>query len=237
MIGEIRAEAERLGITRLCHYTPFRNLVHIATDGLRSTQNLQVAERRAFNKQDLQRLDGHPDHISCSIEFPNAWYYRSKTNLRQGEDKLFRTWVVITFAPHYLWADETLFCHRNASAEHGAYVRSGYQAFQYLYDAPVIGAGYREYRRQKDRLACAPTDDQAEVLVHRFVSLDDVYTIAVADEDQARQVWYGLEQIGAHPERFRFTVVPQFFRPTALSGMIARGEKPDEPTWQPPSDD
>ncbi len=32
MIADIRASAHVRGITRLCHFTPSRNLMHIATD-------------------------------------------------------------------------------------------------------------------------------------------------------------------------------------------------------------
>src|SRR4051794_38345257 len=105
----VLAETQRLGITRVCHFTPYRNLVHIATGGgLLSSAALSGAERRAFTQQDLARWDGHPDHISCSIEYPNAWYYHQKA----GNDEVFRTWVVMTMDPKHLGEDGTRFCHR-----------------------------------------------------------------------------------------------------------------------------
>jgi len=78
--AEVRRVALDREVSRICHLTPSRNLVHIATggDGLLSTQALQAAERREFHQQDLERLDGYPDFISCSIEYPNAWYLRSR---------------------------------------------------------------------------------------------------------------------------------------------------------------
>lgn len=78
MNADVRRVALDREVSRICHLTPSRNLVHIATgsDGLLSTQALQTAERREFHQQDLERLDGYPDYISCSIEYPNAWYLR-----------------------------------------------------------------------------------------------------------------------------------------------------------------
>lgn len=231
---EIKTEAEALGISRVCHFTPLRNLVHIATGGgLLSTAALKSQERKAFNQQDLQRLDQHPDHISCSIEFPNAWYYRRKSSERGGEAALFRTWVVLLLPPELLWADGTLFCHRNAAAGGGAHICSGIDCFRGLYADAVEGSGGRTYRRRAARIPACPTDDQAEVLVHRQIPLDAVRAIALQDEDQARVVFAGLRQIGGEPERFPFVLAPGFFEPSALSAMIARGERPDEQPWDP----
>lgn len=75
----IEEEATRRNITRLCHLTPFRNLLHIASgSGLRSVADLSNDERAVFDQQDLERYDNHPDHISCSIEYPNVWYLRRR---------------------------------------------------------------------------------------------------------------------------------------------------------------
>jgi hypothetical protein len=233
-MAEIRREAVGRGITRLCHFTPYRNLVHIVTGtGLHSTEALSNEERRAFNQQDVQRLDRHPDHISCAIEYPNAWYFRQKRWDARGDAALFRTWVVVSIDPHYLWDERTRFCHRNAAARDGAFIRDGLEGFLGLYAESVLGSGNRTYTRQRTRISASPTDDQAEVLVWRYVPLSDVQTIAAQDEDQARLVYAGLRQIGGEPERFPFTVVPEFFQPSVLSAMIARGERPHEPEWDP----
>src|SRR4051812_22708233 len=108
-------------VSRICHLTPSRNLVHIGTgdDGLLSTQALQVAERREFHQQDLERLDGYPDYISCSIEYPNAWYLRSRRRSMLGEDRLFSDWVVLAIEPEYLWRGGALFFPPDAAAPGG----------------------------------------------------------------------------------------------------------------------
>ena len=60
MIEAIRRDAERRGTTRLCHFTPSRNLQHIAANraGILATGQLTNDERATFNPTDLLRLDG-----------------------------------------------------------------------------------------------------------------------------------------------------------------------------------
>lgn len=230
MNSDILAELERLGITRICHLTPLRNLVHIATgQGLLSNAALTNVEKKAFTPQDLARWDGHPDHISCSIEYPNAWYYRQKA----GDDEIFRTWVVMTIEPEHLAQGATRFCHRNASARGGAYIRDGIEGLRAMYESPVEGAGGRTYTRTPTHLRECPTDNQAEVLVPRFIPIEDVKTIALPNEEQAASVYVALEQIGGDPDRFTLTVVPELFQPWVLSDAISRGIRPQERLWSP----
>lgn len=227
---KVLAEVERLRITRICHLTPLRNLVHIATGaGLLSSTALTEAERKAFTQQDLERWDGHPDHISCSIEYPNAWYYQQKA----GNDAIFRTWVVTTIDPKHLAQDGTRFSHRNASARGGAYIRDSIEGFCGMYESSVEGAGGRIYTRTPTHLQQCPTDNQAEVLVPRFIPIQDVKTIVLPTEEQAASVYVGLEQIGGDPKRFVFTVAPELFQPWALSNAISSGVRPQERVWSP----
>jgi hypothetical protein len=229
---DARREAERRGITRLCHLTPFRNLVHIATgDGLLSTAQLSEAERRAFNQQDLQRLDEHPSHISCSIQYPNAWYLRQRRRDARGADHLFPDWVCLCIEPHHLWRDDTLFCPRNAAAARGRLVAGGTEAFRSLYGEEVDGAYGQRFTRSARREPACPTDEQAEVLVHRRIPLDDLQQIVVPDESQAKRTFIGLEQLEVPAGRFRYAICAEFFAPYALSGLLKRGERPVETEW------
>jgi hypothetical protein len=52
---------------------------------------------------DQKRLDRHDNHISCSIEYPNAWYFR---RVKDG-DLPFTDWVILFIRPHYLWLPTT----------------------------------------------------------------------------------------------------------------------------------
>jgi hypothetical protein len=237
--ADVRRVALDREISRICHLTPSRNLVHIATggDGLLSTQMLQQAEKREFHQQDLERLDGYPDHISCSIEYPNGWYLRSRRRSITNEDRLFSDWVVLTIKPDYLWRDETLFCPRNAAAQGGRLVQAGVEAFESLFADRVRGAYDRDYVRTPQRPRPCPTDEQAEVLVHGRIAFEDVLSIATYDEAQARREYVRLTQLQVPPEQIKLTVCPQFFEPYPLSRLLRRGDRPVEREWDHGADD
>lgn len=221
----------RRGIRRLCHLTPFRNLVHIASDvGLLSTRQLEERDRETYNRQDLDRLDGHPDYICCSIEYPNAWYGRRRRGDTAGAASLFPDWVCLTIEPKHLWADTTLFCPRNAAAGGGRLIRSGTAAFESLYEPSVQGSGNRTFNRDELPSAC-PTDEQAEVLVHRHVPLSDIQHVIVVDEAQATRSFLGLRQLGLGDNLFRFRICPEVFDPHKLSGLLRSGARPAEVDW------
>jgi hypothetical protein len=236
MNAAIKADVERREISRLCHLTPLRNLVHIATgDGLLSTKFLSESERREFNQQDLERLDEHPDHICCSIEYPNMWYLRQRKRDARGSATLFPDWVCLCLDPRSIWADSTLFCPRNAAAARGRLVLGGLDAFVVLFADEVEGARGATYKRGKSRAPSSPTDDQAEVLVHRTIPLNDVQQIVVADESQAKRTFVALTQLGVPENLFEWAICSEFFQPTTLSAMIARGQRPTEYVWDPRS--
>lgn len=224
MIATIRDRTRERGITRLCHFTPSRNLGHIATDrtGVLSARRLEADERRVFNPTDWQRLDGFTDHICCSIQYPNAWYFRKA---RQAE-RLFRDWVVLLIDPRYLWSSGTKFCARNAAAKGGEYVAEGVTAFESLFAGEVRGAKGNTYRRSSAHPPWLPTDEQAEVLIPDLVDRSNLMGVAVADEGQGRLEVARLEQLGV--EAFPIYVAREFFDPYTLSTNLRAGEMPEE---------
>lgn len=232
----IRAEAERRGISRLAHFTPTRNLVHIATsdEGLKSTKMLEEEERSEFNQQDLERLDGHPDHISCSIEYPNAYYFSKKKEAARGEKRIFPNWVCLLLSPHRLWAGSTLLCPHNAAGWGGTNVTAGFDSFMSMF-ADKVEAPRDTWVRQ-GQPECCPTDAQAEVLVHRQVPLRDVLGIVVESASQATDTYAILEQLKAPVEDLPLFVSPDFYLPRRLAGGLRAGRRPVEEAWHPPAD-
>ena len=224
MTAAIRERAEARGITRLCHFTPSRNLVHIAADrtGVLSTARLETDERRVFNPTDPQRRDGFPGHVCCSIQYPNAWYFRKA----RGKDRLFRDWVVLLIRPRYLWDSGTKFCPRNAAAGRGKDVREGLAAFESLYAPVVRGTKGRVYRRLSAHPPWLPTDQQAEVLIPDRVEHDDLLGVAVADEAQGRREAARIALLGVEAPPIH--VAPDFFSPQALSINLRNGGIPEE---------
>lgn len=230
MIAEIATSAVRRQITRVCHFTPVRNLVHIATgdEGILSTLRLRQDERAAFTPTDLLRLDGYPGHISCSIEYPNMWYFRRV----KGAERVFRSWAVLLITPEVLARTGTAFCARNAAAAGGALVGEGIAEFEALY-APRVN-GQRTWIRGPRHLSACPTDDQAEVLVPDSIPPHAILAIGVRDSDHARAIASGLDCLGVRPDTFEYIVAPHFFGdPNTVSTAIRNGTRLLEGSWSP----
>ena len=179
-------------------------------------------EAKIFNPTDKERLDGYPDHVCCSIQYPNAWYF---INAR-GEERLFPDWVVILIRADYLWRADTKFCPRNAAAESGRLVRDGADAFEALFAKSVEGSGVNVFTRGPGHPTFFPTDEQAEVLIPDRVERRDVMSIAVKDESQARNEVARLHMmhIAAPP----IVIVPEFYDPNRLSSLLRDGQLPVE---------
>lgn len=232
----ISGEIDRLEITRLCHVTPSRNLVHILAEGkgVLSTAELSNDERMVFTQLDLARRDRHPDHISCSIQYPNAWYLNQKRN-SFGEASNFPDWVMLGIKAHHLSRPDTLFSQGNAAAEDGDGLKAGLAAFNSLYEPVVVNHKGRPFPRADTRLRACPTNDQAEAMIHRRIPLEDITTIFVPDSGQAARQHAGLEQIGVDASGLRYVIAPTLFVPWQLSAEIQRGVVPTEIEWNPPS--
>ncbi|MCY4122615.1 MAG: DarT ssDNA thymidine ADP-ribosyltransferase family protein [Acidobacteria bacterium] len=218
----IRERANRRGITRLCHFTPSRNLAHIASDtrGILASRHLKVDEAAVFNPTDKVRLDGYTGHVCCSIQYPNSWYFR---RARENE-RLFPDWVVLLIDAWYLWQAGTKFCARNAAAGHGRLVHEGVTAFESLF-AEVV-EGFDVYRRGPQHPAFLPTDEQAEVLVPDRISRREVEGVVVRDDDQAAREASRLRLQGLPVPRMM--IVPEFFEPRVLSWKLRSGRIPPE---------
>ncbi len=226
IISAIRSEAEGRGITRLCHFTPSRNLAHIASDprGLLASHHLKADEKTVFNPTDVERLDGYTGHLCCSIQYPNAWYFRTA----RKKEMLFPDWVVVFIKSHYLWRTGTKFCPRNAAAGYGRSVDEGSAAFRGLFAQSV--EGNRTYLRGPHHPAFLPTDEQAEVLVPDVIRHDDVIGVAVRDQAQVKQEALRLKISGGKVPRF--FVVPEFYSPSWLSSLLRTGRTPAEPEFK-----
>jgi hypothetical protein len=229
MINAIRRGAQHRGITRLCHFTPSRNLVHIATDpsGLLASAHLRADDKAVFNATDRERLDGFSDHVCCSVQYPNAWYFRKA----RAKDRLFDDWVVLLLHPHHLWGPGTRFCSRNAAADQGSGVEEGDRAFESMFAASVQGAYCKTYRRSFSHPAWLTTDEQAEVLIPDRVAREDVLGVAVADESQAKREHARLTQLLVDVPPL--IVAPDFFNPNRLSLKLRSGITPAETPFKP----
>jgi hypothetical protein len=225
---KIKDETLRRGISRLCHFTQSRKLSHILSDldGVWSTSKLQEKAPDLLDQTDKIRLDGHLEHICCSVEYPNTWYL---SKIRDN-DPVFKDWVIAFLNPALLWRDKTLFSPRNSAADGGALIRSGYAGFSRLFVPSLVGARGMTFARKAEMLPCCPTDDQAEVLVYEHVSRSDIIGIGVLSEEQARAEELRLSFIPSATAP-TFYVVPDIFT-ARWSNLVRRGIRPKETIYQ-----
>lgn len=225
-LDSIRTNAKKRGITRLCHFTPSRNLVHIASgrQGILASRHLSEDRAEIFNPTDIERWDGFPDHVCCSIQYPNAWYF-SKARLNET---LFRDWVVLLIDAKYLWRPGTKFSPINAASREAS-IAAGAEGFEALFEESVEGV--RRFRRRPKRPAFLPTDQQAEVLVPDSISMQDISGVALVDAEQAAREVTRLTLLSL--EIPRLLLAREFYNPQALSEMLIAGKIPAEIEYDP----
>ena len=212
---EIRDLVIEKGISRLCHFTQSRNLAHIFGDGLGicSTYELKK-EKLPYNETDEVRYDRHPELICCSIEFPNVFYFATSRSRVQ----LFEDWAVLLIDPKYIYRKDTLYCPCNAAKGKGAYLCSGAEGFESLYDLHPRGSNFP---RSAKRMDAAPTDVQAEVLVDGPIALEDIIGVVFFDIEQARRELLRLELMQAKlPERCKVYISQDFYDKENLDTKI-----------------
>jgi len=217
-----RAAAAR-GVTRLCHFTPNVNLVDILSDGaIRPTADLADSPGAPFRPTDTKRLDGHPDKISCSVQYPNA-HYMDRTADRPDLVH-FTDRCVLLLDIALLDRDGVLFAPTNAATGRGAGCRPGLDGFEALYAGTVHGAqGRRISRGLYHREAC-PTDEQAEVLIPGDIGTRHLLQIVLPSESAIRNLLAQLRAVEIDLGPVPVRVAPQMFDKSLLSRAIRDGE-------------
>ena len=231
----LAASAASRGITRLCHLTPLRNLLHLAIEGVGLLSLQQLAARDGeYDQQDLERLDSHTDHICCSIEYPNGWYLAQRRIAATPIQRLFPDWACLSINRELLCSPGAKVCVRNAAAEGGALIQDASpEALSALYAPQILGAGGVTRTRPATHIAACPTDDQAEVLIHRAIPFAEVRSVIVPTVSDAKRFHAALDQIGGDVANLRWLVAPTLFDKFALSSAIRRGARPAETPWEP----
>ena len=198
--------------------------MHIATDprGILATKLLHDDERAIYNPTDLARYDGQPGHVCCSIQYPNAWYFRKV----RSDERIFKDWVVLQLRPDCLLRQNVKFCTRNAAAGSGQFLAEGLDAFNGMFAATVSGSQSRIYTRSPRHPSNVPTDQQAEVMIPDSIDPSDIMGIVVQDVSQAKRELARLETLNAKtPATY---IIPEFFDPYSLNLAIRSGRLPVE---------
>ncbi|WP_194290575.1 DarT ssDNA thymidine ADP-ribosyltransferase family protein [Modestobacter roseus] len=227
---EVLEELQRRGVSSVYHFTPARNLPHILRDErLRSVDDLDEDVRAFYANTDPNRFDGHTDKISCSLEFPNAWYLRRTV----GKDKAinYPDWVILELEPEVAAIPGALFCYRNAAAANGRLLQPGATALISCYAYSVIGAQDRTYTRGPRHNPAAPTDGQAEVMVPGPIPLSSVRTVIHSSASLAAQEWARLERLGRNPAVVDWASSPKLFDAYAVTSAAQNGSLIEVTPW------
>ncbi|EHA16770.1 DarT ssDNA thymidine ADP-ribosyltransferase family protein [Halomonas sp. HAL1] len=169
--SDIKSFVEEREIPYLVHFTDFRNLPGIMSEGLVPRLELETAGR-GFYYNDEMRLDRVKGSISTSIAFPNYkmfFRYRQQANVRR--------WALLIIDKSVFWENECLFCAHNAADRRIIHANKSYlaspAALEKMYDIEA-GNQKRDFSLLK---SYDPTDPQAEVLVLSTISPDKIHTV------------------------------------------------------------
>lgn len=211
--ARIREEAQRRGISRLCHFTRLAALPSILeAGGVLSRQAMtDCSVPHAVN--DALRLDGHLDYVSCSIQYPNVFVL---DRFAEGRP---RDWMILDVAIELLWDPQTLFCGVNAAKFSGRNVGGGFEKFELMF---AEHSSVKHYRRGPRHLLASPTDLQAEVLVFDAIRLEYIRAVVLVAEAAAASAVSTLKEHGADLAVF---ICPAMFDRMAVTHAVTSGQE------------
>ena len=215
MKKNIEKVLQKHNVSRLCHITQIDKLFSILYRDTGIWAN-DFYEGTSMYRNDFERRDGRTDYISTSIEYPNVWYYNAKRNINPKVN----IWAIMFIDTNVCLEDSTLFCPINSASSKGHYIGNGVENFERVFDSKV---GFRH--RSSLMLECCPTDDQAEVLVYKYIPVSAISGVAFESEGIAYIMHKLLDKYGV---RYPDLYVSKDLFTTNMSYMVRHGCKPCE---------
>jgi len=205
------------GATRLCHFTKVQALTHIllSEDGILATDFIPADIKQ---QNDLERMDNAEDYVSCSLQYPNCWYWEKAK--KRDTDIIFKEWVVLTIDLGLLKNKLFKYCKCNAAKSSGAYIKGDLAMISELFSEPTVQSKYRA----PNMLSCCPSDDQAEIIVYKNIPISYVNGVIVGDADNANHIAAILRAVD---RRIPIYVSAEVCN-TKWSNMVRQGVKPHE---------
>ena len=224
MSEEIKEDAVRRGVNRLCHFTPSVNLLHVLQSGfLKDRATLDKEKNHVVNPTDDLRLDGRRETICCSVEYPNTYYL----DVVSKKEKIFEGWVILFLAPELLWDPKTMFCEKNAAFDNGRLIKTGLNGYRAMYPEEARG-----FSRKLTHLSCCPTDMQAEVLLPGPISVSKLIGMAMHSVKQVETEMVRWEVLGIARPKIPLFVAPNLFSKINLRNDIWLGRRPTESAYE-----
>ncbi|MGV2875887.1 DarT ssDNA thymidine ADP-ribosyltransferase family protein [Macrococcus capreoli] len=184
------------GITRLCHFTKSKNLPFILGNGEYASNGIVannfISDKSYLEKIDKKRLDKHEDFICTSVQYPNIYYF-DKAKDRHMEN-IFNDWVIIMISPDVI-NETSKFCPVNSAKKPEEYINYGTDAFNGLFES-LNPKQTKYFKRTLFHSYNVPTDLQAEVLIYKTISVDNITDIVFSNEEIAKLEKTRLELCG-----------------------------------------
>ncbi|WP_457135591.1 DarT ssDNA thymidine ADP-ribosyltransferase family protein [Mycobacteroides abscessus] len=233
MSADVMSVLAGLPVTRLIHFTPASNLFGIFSDQMvRPRSALSSDAQQAFNPTDALRLDGHPDHHSCSIEFPNA-YYQAQAKAK-AEFINYPDWAVLVLARELMLRPGVLFSPCNAAKDCGAWCQAGGDGLARLWSSPSVPGGYV---RGPNHHPAVPTDLQSEVLIPGPIPISDLSAVVMFSADKCREMFALLHSYGLRPGQVEWRWAPTLFDKLGLAHALHSKAAVAEIVWTPSDED
>jgi len=229
---EVAAALAALPLARLTHFTPALNLPSIFADRqLRSVKDLSGDVRACYRATDLRRLDGYPDKVCCSLQYPNGFYFEIAR--RNADVVNYPDWVCLLLDKTVAATEGTLFCPRNAAAA-ASRADPGAAGLNACYAPSVRGQGGQTRTRGSQHDPGSPTDVQAEVLVTAPVPLSAIHAIVFPTEAAAVEEYGRLDRFGLlPPDGMRWVISPGMFDKWVITAAVQSSRYFPETTWSP----
>ena len=206
------------GVTRLCHFTKLKDLVHIISseEGILASSAIRSD---VTDFKDPERYDGELDYVCCSIEYPNSWYLAKAQ--KRDTDQIFKEWAVVFIDLSVLERRTIKFCPCNAAKNRGTYIEDDVSKMDSMFASPNI----LNRIRSPQMLTCCPTDDQAEILIKGNIPSLFIKGICVYCHDDAETAYAMLKTWG-RPD-IPICVAPDVLD-TTWSTQVRDGTRPQE---------